>query len=217
MKIFSIKSVPLTHWSSDKPLNLSPRPITVLLLCTGLTLFGLGESLIIAASVGMSPWVVLSEGLAINTGLSIGMITFLTSVIILLLWIPLKQSIGIGTILNAIIIASVLDWSLPYLPYPETYLEKVVQTIFGTLVVGFGSALYLIANLGPGPRDGLMTGIQIATGQPIALIRVLLEVTVISVGWFIGGTIGIGTVIFAFGVGPALSLGLYYVSSISKR
>ena len=217
MKIFSIKSVPLTHWSSDKPLNLSPRPITVLLLCTGLTLFGLGESLIIAASVGMSPWVVLSEGLAINTGLSIGMITFLTSVIILLLWIPLKQSIGIGTILNAIIIASVLDWSLPYLPYPETYLEKVVQTIFGTLVVGFGSALYLIANLGPGPRDGLMTGIQIATGQPIALIRVLLEVTVISVGWFIGGTIGIGTVIFAFGVGPSLSLGLYYVSSISKR
>ena len=217
MKIFSIKSVPLTHWSSDKPLNPSPRPITVFLLCTGLTLFGLGESLIIAASVGMSPWVVLSEGLAINTGLSIGMITFLTSVIILLLWIPLKQSIGIGTILNAIIIASVLDWSLPYLPYPETYLEKVVQTIFGTLVVGFGSALYLIANLGPGPRDGLMTGIQIATGQPIALIRVLLEVTVISVGWFIGGTIGIGTVIFAFGVGPALSLGLYYVSSISKR
>ena len=217
MKIFSIKSVPVTHWSSDRPLNLSPRPITVFLLCAGLTLFGLGESLIIAASVGMSPWVVLSEGLAINTGLSIGMITFLTSVIILLLWIPLKQSIGIGTILNAIIIASVLDWSLPYLPYPETYLEKVVQTIFGTLVVGFGSALYLIANLGPGPRDGLMTGIQIATGQPIALIRVLLEVTVISVGWFIGGTIGIGTVIFAFGVGPALSLGLYYVSSISKR
>ena len=217
MKIFSIKSVPLTHWSSDKPLNLSPRPITVFFLCTGLTLFGLGESLIIAASVGMSPWVVLSEGLAINTGLSIGMITFLTSVIILLLWIPLKQSIGIGTILNAIIIASVLDWSLPYLPYPETYLEKVVQTIFGTLVVGFGSALYLIANLGPGPRDGLMTGIQIATGQPIALIRVLLEVTVIGMGWFLGGTIGIGTVIFAFGVGPSLSLGLYYVSSISTR
>ena len=217
MKIFSIKSVPVTHWSSDRPLNLSPRPITVFLLCAGLTLFGLGESLIIAASVGMSPWVVLSEGLSINTGLSIGMITFLTSAVILLLWIPLKQSIGIGTVLNAIIIASVLDWSLPYLPYPETYSAKVLQTMFGTLVVGFGSALYLIANLGPGPRDGLMTGIQIATGQPIALIRVLLEVTVISVGWFIGGTIGIGTVIFAFGVGPALSLGLYYVSSISKR
>ena len=176
MKIFSIKSVPITHWSSDKPLNLSPRPITVFLLCTGLTLFGLGESLIIAASVGMSPWVVLSEGLSINTGLSIGMITFLTSAVILLLWIPLKQSIGIGTVLNAIIIASVLDWSLPYLPYPETYLAKVLQTIFGTLVVGFGSALYLIANLGPGPRDGLMTGIQELTSQPIALIRVILEI-----------------------------------------
>ena len=217
MKIFSIKSVPVTHWSSDKPLNLSPRPITVFLLCTGLTLFGLGESLIIAASVGMSPWVVLSEGLSINTGLSIGMITFLTSAVILSLWIPLKQSIGMGTVLNAIIIASVLDWSLPYLPYPETYLAKVLQTIFGTLVVGFGSALYLIANLGPGPRDGLMTGIQELTSQPIALIRVILEVTVIGLGWSLGGTIGIGTIIFAFGVGPSLSVGLYFISTISKK
>ena len=217
MKIFSIKSVPVTHWSSDKPLNLSPRPITVFLLCTGLTLFGLGEALIIAASVGMSPWVVLSEGLSINTGLSIGMITFLTSAVILLLWIPLKQSIGMGTVLNAIIIASVLDWSLPYLPYPETYLAKMLQTIFGTLVVGFGSALYLIANLGPGPRDGLMTGIQELTSQPIALIRVILEVTVIGLGWSLGGTIGIGTIIFAFGVGPSLSVGLYFISTISKK
>ena len=217
MKIFSIKSVPVTHWSSDRPLNLSPRPITVFLLCTGLTLFGLGESLIIAASVGMSPWVVLSEGLSINTGLSIGMITFLTSAVILLLWIPLKQSIGMGTVLNAIIIASVLDWSLPYLPYPETYLAKVLQTIFGTLVVGFGSALYLIANLGPGPRDGLMTGIQELTSQPIALIRVILEITVIGLGWSLGGTIGIGTIIFAFGVGPSLSVGLYFISTISKK
>ena len=217
MKIFSIKSVPVTHWSSDRPLNLSPRPITVFLLCAGLTLFGLGESLIIAASVGMSPWVVLSEGLSINTGLSIGMITFLTSAVILLLWIPLKQSIGIGTVLNAIIIASVLDWSLPYLPYPETYSAKVLQTMFGTLVVGFGSALYLIANLGPGPRDGLMTGIQELTSQPIALIRVILEVTVIGLGWSLGGTIGIGTIIFAFGVGPSLSVGLYFISTISKK
>ena len=217
MKIFSIKSVPVTHWSSDRPLNLSPRPITVFLLCTGLTLFGLGESLIIAASIGLSPWVVLSEGLSINTGLSIGMITFLTSAVILLLWIPLKQSIGIGTVLNAIIIASVLDWSLPYLPYPETYLAKVLQTIFGTLVVGLGSALYLIANLGPGPRDGLMTGIQELTSQPIALIRVILEVTVIGLGWSLGGTIGIGTIIFAFGVGPSLSVGLYFISTISKK
>ena len=217
MNFFLIKSVPLTHWSSNKPLNPAPRPLTVFFLCIGLTLFGLGESLIIAASLGMSPWVVLSEGLSINTGLSIGMITFLTSVIILLLWIPLKQRVGIGTLLNAVIIASVLDWSLSYLPHPETYLAKVVQTVFGTLIVGFGSALYLIANLGPGPRDGLMTGIQEATGRPIALVRVLLEVTVISIGWFFGGTIGIGTVIFAFGVGPSLSLGLHCVSSISKR
>ena len=93
----------------------------------------------------------------------------------------------------------------------------MLQTIFGTLVVGFGSALYLIANLGPGPRDGLMTGIQELTSQPIALIRVILEVTVIGLGWSLGGTIGIGTIIFAFGVGPSLSVGLYFISTISKK
>ena len=217
MKLFSIKSVPVTQWSSDKPLNLSPRPLTVFFLCIGLTLCGLGESLIIAASVGVSPWIVLSEGLSINTGLSIGMITFLTSIIILLLWIPLKQRVGIGTVLNAIIIASALDWSLPYLPYPENYLARVLQTILGTLIVGFGSALYLIANLGPGPRDGLMTGFQKLTSQPIALIRVILEITVIGLGWSLGGTIGIGTIIFTLGVGPSLSVGLYCISTISKK
>ena len=217
MKIFSIRSVPSTHWSSDKPLNFSPKLLTVLMLCLGLFLFGLGESLIITASVGMSPWTVLAEGLSITTGLSIGALTFLISLGVLLLWIPLKQQAGIGTILNVIIIAAVIEWSLPYLPHPEIYSIKILQATLGTLLVGLASGIYLIANLGPGPRDGLMTGCQRLTNLPIAWVRVFLEITVISVGWSLGGTIGLATLIFAFGVGPAVSLGLYLIASISEK
>ena len=216
MKIFSVRSVPSTKWSSDKPLNFSPKPITLFILCLGLFLFGLGESLIITASVGMSPWTVLAEGLSITTGLSIGTLTFLISLGVLLLWIPLKQQAGIGTILNAIIVAAVIEWSLPYLPHPETYAMQILQAVLGTLIVGVASGIYLIANLGPGPRDGLMTGCQKATGLPIAWVRVFLEIVVITIGWTLGGTVGIATVIFAIGVGPAVSMGIYFIASISK-
>ena len=216
MKIFSVRSVPSTKWSSDKPLNFSPKPITIFILCLGLFLFGLGESLIITASVGMSPWTVLAEGLSITTGLSIGTLTILISLGVLLLWIPLKQQAGIGTILNAIIVAAVIEWSLPYLPHPETYAMQILQAVLGTLIVGVASGIYLIANLGPGPRDGLMTGCQKATGLPIAWVRVFLEIVVITIGWTLGGTVGIATVIFAIGVGPAVSMGLYLIASISK-
>ena len=216
MKIFSVRSVPSTKWSSDKPLNFSPKPVTIFILCLGLFLFGLGESLIITASVGMSPWTVLAEGLSITTGLSIGTLTFLISLGVLLLWIPLKQQAGIGTILNAIIVAAVIEWSLPYLPHPETYAIQILQAVLGTLIVGVASGIYLIANLGPGPRDGLMTGCQKATGLPIAWVRVFLEIVVITIGWTLGGTVGIATVIFAIGVGPAVSMGLYLIASISK-
>ncbi|MDA9964748.1 hypothetical protein N9D94_02960 [Gammaproteobacteria bacterium] len=217
MKIFSIRSVPTTEWSSEKPLNFSPKPLTVIILCLGLILFGLGESLIITASAGMSPWTVLAEGLSMTTGLSIGALTFIISLGVLLLWVPLKQQAGVGTILNVIIIAAVIEWSLPYLPHPETYAIQIIQAIIGTLVVGIASGIYLIANLGPGPRDGLMTGFQKITNLPIAWVRVLLEITVISMGYALGGTIGLATIIFAFGIGPAVSLGLYLIASISKE
>jgi len=217
MKIFLVKSVPKTNWSSDKPLNYSPKPFTLLMLCLGLGLFGLGESIIITANAGMSPWTVLAEGLSKTFGLSIGKLTFLISLCVLILWIPLKQLPGIGTILNVIIIATVIEWSLPYLPHPEDFLMKLLQAIFGTLLVGFASGIYLIANLGPGPRDGLMTGFQRVSGLPIAWVRAIIELTIISIGWKLGGTIGLATLIFAFGIGPAVSAGLYCISLISKN
>jgi uncharacterized protein len=217
MKIFSIRSVPTTEWSSEKPLNFSPKPLTVIILCLGLILFGLGESLIITASAGMSPWTVLAEGLSMTTGLSIGALTFIISLGVLLLWVPLKQQAGVGTILNVIIIAAVIEWSLPYLPHPETYAIQIIQAIIGTLVVGIASGIYLTANLGPGPRDGLMTGFQKITNLPIAWVRVLLEIIVISMGYALGGTIGLATIIFAFGIGPAVSMSLYLVALISEE
>ena len=217
MKIFSVKSVPQASWSSEKPLNFSPSPITVLILCFGLFLFGLGESLIITAGAGMSPWTVLAEGLSISTNLSIGSLTFLISLAVLLLWIPLKQMPGIGTLLNVIIIAAVIEWSLPYLPHPEHYGLKILQAFIGTLLVGFASGIYLIANLGPGPRDGLMTGFQRITGFPIAWVRASIEIVVVTIGWTLGGSIGLATIIFAFGIGPAVSVGLFCISAIVKK
>jgi len=124
---------------------------------------------------------------------------------------------GVGTILNVIIIAAVIEWSLPYLPHPEQYGFKILQAFIGTIIVGIASGIYLIANLGPGPRDGLMTGFQRVTGLPIAWVRAAIEIIVVGIGWTLGGTLGLATLIFAFGIGPAVSLGLYCVSTLAKK
>lgn len=217
MKIFSVKSVPTVSWSSDRALNLRPRLLTLSILCIGLTIFGIGEALLIAAGAGNSPWTVLSQGVSEISGWSIGVTTFLTSLAVLILWIPLRQTPGIGTILNAVIISIAIELSLPYLPQPDNYLLQVVQTSFGILLVGFGSGLYLIANLGPGPRDGLMTGLQRVSNLPVARVRTAIEITVVVFGWLLGGTVGLGTLMFAFGIGPAVSMGLYLVNYFSTR
>ena len=220
MKLFSIfsliKKIPTTSWSSKNPLNIKPKIKTLIFLIIGLFLFGLGETLLLASGGGVSPWTVLAEGLSIHSSYSIGWCTILVSFIVLILWIPLKQKPGIGTILNAIIVALVLDYALPYLPNPENYKFKVIQIIIGVLITGLGSGFYLIANLGPGPRDGLMTGVQRVTGKPIALVRSTIEVIVVFFGWILGGTAGIGTIIFALGIGPAVAVGIYFVSKSFK-
>ncbi|AEA81754.1 membrane protein [Candidatus Pelagibacter sp. IMCC9063] len=117
-----------------------------------------------------------------------------------------------GTFLNAIIIAAMIDLSIAFIPTPELYISKFLMLVCGVLLVGFGSGLYLIANLGPGPRDGLMTGLQRKTNLPIAVVRAFIEITVATVGWYLGGTLGEGTLLFAFGIGPAVALGLFLVS-----
>ena len=211
-----IKNIPKTSWSSKNSLNIKPEIKTIIFLIFGLFLFGLGETLLLASGGGVSPWTVLAEGISIYSSHSIGWCTLWMSIIVLIFWIPLKQKPGIGTILNAIIIAVVLDYTLPYLPNPENYGFKVLQIIIGVLITGLGSGFYLIANLGPGPRDGLMTGIQKVTGKPIALVRAIIEITVVFFGWTLGGTAGLGTIIFALGIGPAVAIGIYLVSKNFK-
>ncbi len=214
--IFSLKKVPTLSWSSFDTLNLKPRIITLLYLVIGLILFGLGETMLIAANVGVSPWTVLAQGISIKTGYSIGISTFIVSIGVLILWIPLKQKPGIGTILNTIIISIVLDVSLPYLPTPESFFLQALQVFIGVIIVGLGSGFYLISNLGPGSRDGLMTGLQKKTNLPIALIRATIEVSAVVFGFYLGGVVGIGTLVFAFGIGPAVSAGLFFVSRFFK-
>ena len=216
-RIFTIKEVPSVSWSSDFPLNTKPRFYTVIMLITGLFFFGLGEAIIIGSGSGVSPWTVLAQGISMRTHLSVGTTTFLISVGILIFWIPLKQVPGIGTILNAIIIASTIDLTLPYLPQPnDTYL-KLLQVCIGIFIVGLGSGIYLISNLGPGPRDGLMIGLQKQTGTSIPLIRTILELSAVISGWLLGGVVGIGTVLFVFGIGPCVGIGLTLVEKISKK
>jgi uncharacterized membrane protein YczE len=208
----SIRSIPKVSWSSNNPLNFKPKISTFLFLCIGLSLFGLGEGLIMISYIGNSPWQVLAQGIALHANFSIGFITFLISISVLSLWIFLGQKPGMGTFLNAIIIAAMIDLSIAFIPTPELYISKFLMLVCGVLLVGFGSGLYLIANLGPGPRDGLMTGLQKKTNLPIAAVRAFIEITVATVGWYLGGTLGEGTLLFAFGIGPAVALGLYLVS-----
>ena len=206
-----IKKIPRVNWSSNKPYNFKPKFSTFFFLCFGLILFGLGEGLLIVSFTGASPWSVLAQGISLNVNLSIGTITFLISFAVLILWIPLGQKPGMGTILNALIIALMIDLSIKFIPAPDSFIFRLTLASFAVLLVGIGSGIYLVANLGPGPRDGLMTGLQKKTNFPIAAVRAFLEITVVSIGWYLGGIVGVGTLLFAFGVGPAVALGLYLV------
>ena len=209
----SIKNIPKLSWSSDRPLNFRPKILTFGLLCLGLSLFGLGEGLLIVSLTGASPWSVLAQGISLHVNFSIGVITFFVSSFVLFLWFFLDQKPGIGTIMNIIIIAIMIDITIFYIETPESYISKIIMATTAVLIVGLGSGFYLIANLGPGPRDGLMIGIQRKTNFPIAAVRSSLEIIVVLIGWYLGGTVGIGTLLFAFGVGPAVALGLFFVSN----
>jgi len=176
-----------------------------------LSLFGLGEGLLIVSFTGASPWSVLAQGISLNVNLSIGTITLLISIAVLILWIPLGQKPGVGTIFNALIIAMMIDLCIKYVPTPSNYIHQLILAIISVIIVGIGGGIYLVSNLGAGPRDGLMIGLQKLTNFPIAVVRATLEISVVSIGWYLGGTVGIGTLLFAFGIGPCVALGLYLV------
>jgi len=206
-----IKKIPKVKWSSEKPFNFKPKFSTFFFLCFGLSLFGLGEGLLIVSFTGASPWSVLAQGISLNVNLSIGTITLLISIAVLILWIPLGQKPGMGTIFNALIIAMMIDLCIKYVPTPSNYIHQLILAIISVIIVGIGGGIYLVSNLGAGPRDGLMIGLQKLTNFPIAVVRGTLEISVVSIGWYLGGTVGSGTLLFAFGIGPCVALGLYLV------
>jgi len=210
----SIKKIPKVAWSSKNPFNLKPKFSSLFFLCLGLTLFGLGEGLLIVSSSGASPWSVLAQGISLNVNLSIGVITLIISITVLLFWIPLSQKPGIGTILNALIIAAMIDVCIKFVPTPESYYSQLFLAFIAVLTVGLGGGIYLVANLGAGPRDGLMVGLQKKTNLPIAVVRAFLEISAVTIGWYLGGTVGLGTLLFAFGIGPAVAFGLFLTGKI---
>ena len=181
-------------------------------LLFGLTLFGLGLALMVIADLGLSPWDVLHQGISRRTGIPIGTVVIITGFAVLVLWIPLKERIGIGTIANAIVIGLVLDGALLFLPETlDRLLLRWVALLVGVVIVAIGSGFYIGAGLGPGPRDGLMTGLA-KRGISIAWARAGIEIAALVIGWALGGTVGVGTVIFAFGMGPLVQ---YFLKRLS--
>lgn len=170
-------------------------------LVWGLFLFGFGIALMVAADLGLGPWDVFHQGVSAHTPIPIGSVVIITGVVLLVLWIPLRERIGIGTLLNALLIGAVMDLSLIWLETPAVTTVRWVYLVGGVVIVGIGSGYYIGAGLGPGPRDGLMTGLA-KRGWPIGLARLGIELTALLGGWLLGGTIGAGTVLFAFGIGP---------------
>jgi len=169
---------------------------------------------LIVSFAGASPWSVLAQGISLHIDLSIGTITLFLSIGVLIFWLPLNQKLGIGTILNALIIAVMIDICIKFVSTPENYISQLILAVMAVLTVGFGGGIYLVANLGAGPRDGLMVGLQQKTNLPIAAVRAFLEITVVSIGWYLGGTVGVGTLLFAFGIGPAVALGLFLTGKL---
>ena len=208
-----IKNIPKLSWSSKSPTNFKPSLKTLFYLCLGLIFFGFGEGLLIVSGIGASPWNVLHQGIALSLGFSVGTIAFLVSFLVLLLWYFLDQKIGMGTIINFIIIAIMIDVTIFYFDKPNEFFLQLLMVFIGILIVGFGTAMYLIANLGAGPRDGLMTGLQKKTNAPIALVRTSIEIVVVLLGWFLGGIVGMGTLFYALSVGSAVAVFLHLFSN----
>ena len=216
-KIFSLTIVPSLFWSAPTPLSIKPPLLSVLFLFIGLSIFGFGHAILFGSNFGVSPWMVLAQGLAIQFEIGIGLSIIVVSFGVLLFWIPLKEKPGIGTFINFFVVAAVIEITLPYIPYQTDIFLKLLQVFLGILVIGIGGSIYLIANLGPGPRDGLMTGLSRKTGIPMAYVRNVLEISVVIIGWSLGGTAGVGTLIFAIMIGPVIVAYMYLLKTIFEK
>ncbi|MFG2499202.1 YitT family protein [Streptomyces sp. NPDC048441] len=171
-------------------------------LYVGLALYGASSALLVVSGLGLEPWNVLHQGLAELTGMSIGVVSIFIGAAVLLLWIPLKQRPGLGTVSNVFVVGLAMDGTLALLPDAHTLIVRIPLLVAGIVLNGLATGLYISAKFGPGPRDGLMTGLHQRTGRSIRLMRTLVEVAVVATGFAFGGTVGIGTVLYALAIGP---------------
>ncbi len=214
------RTIPHTPWRAESTWSLGLGRYhleRLLILIFGLTVFGLGDAFLIMSTLGNSPWTVLAEGISLNTPLNIGESTFIISVFILLLWIPLRQKPGFGTLANIVVIATAIELGLYIIPSTDNLSLQLFYIFFGITLVGFGSALYITCGLGTGPRDGLMTGLHYKTGVRVGRVRLGIEIIALSVGALLGGSLGIGTALFALLIGQSVAISLGVVDRITSK
>ena len=176
-------------------------PARIVQLLVGLSLYGISMAMMVRANLGLDPWDVLHQGLAPRIGLSFGLTVNLVGLLVLALWLPLRQRPGLGTVLNILVIGTVTDVALALIPAPESHVARFALLGFGIVLNGIASGAYIGAGLGPGPRDGLMTGFCRRTGLPVKLVRTAIELTALAAGWLLGGTVGLGTLLYAVAIG----------------
>jgi uncharacterized membrane protein YczE len=189
----------------------------LIILIFGLTIFGIGEAFLVITALGNSPWVVLSQGISLNSNLNIGQATFLVSFLVLILWIPLKQKPGFGTIANMVVIAVAIEFGLLIIPETTNLAIKYFYILLGIALVGIGSALYITCGLGTGPRDGLMTGLHYRTGVRVGRVRLGIEVVALSSGALLGGSLGVGTALFALLIGQSVAISLGVLARLTSK
>lgn len=209
------KTIPMTPWRAEHRWQLSP--LRVFILFFGLSIFGLGDSLLVQSNIGNAPWTVFAEGLSLKTGWSLGFSTFIISIFVLLAWIPLRERPGFGTLSNIVLIAAFIQIGISIFPAQNTAVGGVLYVLVGISLVGIGSSLYITCGLGPGPRDGAMTGIHNVTGVRVGRVRLAIEVTVLLAGALMGGTVGVGTLLFALLIGHSVAISLGVVARLTGR
>jgi len=209
------KTVPITPWRAEHRWQLSPSRVGILFF--GLAIFGLGDSLLVQGDVGNAPWTVFAQGLTFKTGLSIGWATAIISIFVLLIWIPLNEKPGFGTLSNIVLIAAFIEIGTHFFPKQTSTWAGVIFALIGIAMVGLGSALYITCGLGPGPRDGAMTGIHFKTGIRVGRVRMGIELVVLTIGWLMGGRVGIGTALFALLIGQSVAIFLGIVARLTRK
>lgn len=209
------RTVPQVPWSANGRWDLSFTRVMILFF--GLAVFGLGDGLIIQSGLGNAPWSVLAQGISLKSGLSIGTSTLIIGALVLTLWIPLRERPGFGTLSNILIISLFIEIATNIFPRQESLIPGLAFTILGIAMVGIGSSLYITCGLGPGPRDGAMTGLHQRTGVRVGRVRLGLEVVVSLVGAFLGGTLGLGTVLFALLIGQSVAISFGILARLTSK